>query len=515
MAKRYEKKQKPSFYKPPVVGIMGHVDHGKTSLLDAIRKSNLVEKEYGGITQHINAYQVVYKGKKITFIDTPGHEAFTEMRKRGANSTDIIVLVVAADDGVQQQTKEVIDLWKKSDDKLIVAINKIDKEDANPDRVKQQLVEMGVPLEGFGGDIPCVEVSATQNKNIDLLLDTIQLVTELSEIDKVPEIKNADYIGDGIVLESHLDQALGPVSLLIVRAGEFRRGLYVAGGKVYSKIRALIDESRKTVEVAEISLPVYIVGLPTLLTLGEIVRCYKDEKVAKRQIKESINIQKEQSIDSLKEDILKKLMVCEEDKRMKCFNVIVKADTAGTLEAIRSSLLKIRVEGVQLVIVRDGAGNIIEDDIEFAKTANAIVIGFNVKVEPSAEKLAKQERIVTRVYKVIYELIEEVEGAMQGLVEPEEVEEVIGVAEVREVFELSDKTKIAGCFVTSGKILRGANIYIERNGERVHNAQVNTLRHLKEEIKEATKDMECGVKFTPAFDVEKGDKIVCFKKVES
>uniref|UniRef100_A0A7C5YW08 Translation initiation factor IF-2 n=1 Tax=candidate division CPR3 bacterium TaxID=2268181 RepID=A0A7C5YW08_UNCC3 len=507
-------KQKQFLYKPPVVGIMGHVDHGKTTLLDAIRKSNIVDKEYGGITQHINAYQVVYKDKKITFIDTPGHEAFTEMRRRGADSTDIIVLVVAADEGVRPQTKEVIDLWKNSNDKLIVAINKIDKEDAKPDRIKQELVENGVPLEGFGGDVPYVEVSALKNRNIDLLLDTILLVAELNEIDKAPTLENAEYIGEGIVLESYLDHSLGFVSLVIVRVGEFRRGLYVSGGKICSKIRALLNEGRKTVDIADISTPIYIIGMPQALPLGEIVRCYIDEKIAKNQVEESINIQKEKSVEVLKEDILTRLASYVEGEKSRSFNVVLKADTAGTLEAIRRALLKIKVEGVRLAIVRDSTGNIVEDDIEFAKTVNGIVLGFNVKLDPAAEKLSREMGVVTRIYKVIYELIEEVKGAMEGIVEIEEEEKILGEAEIKKVYELSDKTKVAGCLVLSGVISRNGNVYIERNGQRVHQAQITTLKHFKEDIKEAHKGMECGVKISPQFDIKEGDKIVLFKIVK-
>lgn len=501
-------------YKPPIVGLMGHVDHGKTSLLDAIRSSNLTEKEFGGITQHISAYQITHQGKKITFIDTPGHKAFSEMRGRGAGTTDIIVLVVAADDGVQAQTKEVIDLWKKSGDQMIVAINKIDKEDADPRKVKQELANAGVLVEGYGGDVPVVEVSALKKTNIDELLEMISLVAEMNGLDQVTPLGDADYSGEAVVLESRLDQALGPVALVIVRAGQFSRGDFVAGGGMYGKVRALIDENRSTIAVAEISKPVMVVGMPKVMPLGELIRVYSDEKKARAAAESaaSINIEKEAKVEALKDDIVNQLFSSEVKDEGKCLNVIVKADTAGTLEAIRSSLLKIKVEGVNLAIVRDNTGGVTEEDVGYAKTTRAIVLGFNVKVDSAAERLAKQERVIVRTYHVIYELIEEVEGAMQGLVEPDEEEVEIGTARVKKIFELSDKSVVAGCIVTSGKLLRGAKAYVLRDKEVVHEGILRTLKHGKEDEKEVTKDVECGIIFEPMFaEARQGDIIRCVK----
>lgn len=498
-------------YKPPIVGLMGHVDHGKTSLLDAIRESKLTEKEFGGITQHISAYQAEHQGKAITFIDTPGHKAFTEMRERGADSTDIIVLVVAADDGVQDQTKEVINLWKKTNDQMIVAINKIDKEGADTRRVKQELSSAGVELEGYGGDVPVVEVSAKKKTNIEGLLDLILLVAEMNGLDKAPEIKNAEYHGEGIVLESYLDSSLGPVALCVVRAGSLGRGEYIAGAGMCSKIRALIDESKKTVEVAEISQPIVAVGLPKVMDLGEIVRVYKDESEAKMAVKagESINVQKAQKVEDLRDNIIDQLFSCEGEDEGKCLNVIVKCDKQGTLEAVVSSLMKVRVEGVRLSIVRDGIGDVTEDDVDYAKTTRSIVLGFNVEIDAAAVRRAKQERVLVRTYNVIYELIEEVEGAMQGLVEPDKEEIVVGRARVKKIFELSDKSVVAGCIVTAGKMMRGYRCTVERDEETVHEANIKSLKHGKEDEKEVSKDVECGIIIEPEFEVRQGDFVVC------
>ena len=505
-------------YKPPIVGLMGHVDHGKTSLLDAIRSSNLTEKEFGGITQHISAYQATHQGKKITFIDTPGHKAFSEMRGRGAKTTDIIVLVVAADDGVQAQTKEVIELWKKSGDKLIVAINKSDKEDADPRKVKQELANNGVLVEGFGGDVPVVEVSALKKTNIDTLLDMILLVAEMEGLDQVPEVKNADYIGEGVVLESRMDQSLGPVGLVIVRAGEFKRGSFVAGAGMVGKVRALIDEGRNTIAVADVSQPVMVVGMPKVMALGELVRVYADEKRA-RAVSEagaSINIAKEEKVEELKEDIVSQLFSGETEEERHYLNVIIKCDTAGTLEAVRSSLLKVKVEGVTLSIIRDSTGTVSEEDVGYAKTTRAIVLGFNVKIDPAAERFAKQERVVVRSYNVIYELIEEVEGAMQGLVEPDVEEVEIGTARVKKTFELSDKTIVAGCIVTGGKVKRNAKAHVLRDKEPVHEGVVKTLRHGKEDEKEVSKDVECGIILDPQYsEIRQGDIIRCVGQVKA
>jgi len=501
-------------YKPPIVGLMGHVDHGKTSLLDAIRSSNLTEKEFGGITQHISAYQATHQDKKITFIDTPGHKAFNEMRGRGAKTTDIIVLVVAADDGVQAQTKEVIELWKKSGDKLIVAITKSDKEDADPRRVKQELATNGVLVEGFGGDVPVVEVSALKKTNIDTLLDLILLVAEMEGLDQVPEVGNAEYVGEGVVLESRMDQSLGPVGLVIVRAGEFTRGSFVAGAGMVGKIRALIDEGRNTIAVAAVSQPVMVVGMPKVMALGEIVRVFKDEKAARAAAEAgaSINEEKEEKVEELKDDIASQLFSSEEKVGEQCLNVIIKCDTVGTLEAVRGSLLKIKVDGVSLTIVRDSTGTVSEEDVSYAKTTRAIVLGFNVKVDSIAERLAKQEKVVVRSYNVIYELMEEVEGAMQGLVEPDVEEVEVGMARVKKTFELSDKTIVAGCIVTSGKIVRNAKVYVLRDDDQVHEGVVKTLRHGKDDEKEVTKDVECGVILEPQFaEIRQGDFLRCVK----
>jgi translation initiation factor IF-2 len=504
-------------FRAPVVTIMGHVDHGKTTLLDYIRKTNVADREFGGITQHVRAYQVEFEGRPITFIDTPGHEAFFAMRERGVKITDIVVLVVAADDGVMPQTKEVINLWKKMNTDLIIAINKIDAPGADIDKVKRELATNGVLVEGYGGNIPFVEVSAKNGTNIDKLLELINLVTEIGEMDKFADVSNVDFTSESVVLESFMDKNIGPVATVIVKLGVATRGEFGVGGNIYGKIRAIVDDKNVTINEAHQSQPVRFVGIPKVLEVGEIVRTYKEESKAREISKEkSFNVQKEEAFTQFNRSTLAAFFSDEKaEEEIKKLNIIIVADAAGSLEAILNSLKKIEVPGTSLKILESRTGSISQSDIELAKTRGGIILAFNIKVDPSLLKVAEKNEILVREYKIIYEMFEEIEGALLGLVAPTSEEEIIGEAEVRQVFELTNKKFIAGCRVTKNKIIKGYHAYILRRGERVHDGKITALKHAKDEIKEATMGTECGILLEPNAEMMTGDIVVCFKTVKS
>jgi translation initiation factor IF-2 len=506
-------------YKAPVVTVMGHVDHGKTTLLDRIRNANVADKEFGGITQKIGGYQVTHNGKKITFIDTPGHEAFGAMRARGVSVTDIIVLVVAADDGIQNQTREVINLFKNTTNvHMVVAVNKIDMPGANADRVKRELASEGLSLEGWGGDIPVVEISAKLNQNIDTLLDTIQLVAELSEIDQA-EVYTPDptknYLSESVIIESYQDKALGAVATCIVKAGTLKRGDFVIGSGTYGKARALIDQNGKTVNEAGVSDPIAIVGLPTVQETGEIIRSYATDKLARDNSKVSINEIIEEGKKEVMEEITDQLSenfdFFGDNEEKNEFKIILKADSKGSLDAIVSSLEKIEVEGIKLKIQSSLLGAITLSDIDMAASTKAIIIAFNVDIPKNLETQIKTKKVLVRQYKLIYQLLEEIEGALTGLMMPEEEIVNIGVANVKSVFILSNKNVIAGCDVKSGKIIKGYRAAVERKGERLHEGKITSLRHLKDEVKEIGVGQDCGILIEPGFDIQTGDRIVVFK----
>ena len=507
---------KPKF-RAPVVTIMGHVDHGKTTLLDYIRHTNIAEKEFGGITQHVRAYQVEFGGRPITFIDTPGHEAFFAMRERGAKITDIVILVIAADDGVMPQTKEVISLWKKMNTQLIVAINKIDSVGADIDKVKRELATEGVLVEGYGGQIPFVEISAKKGTNIDKLLELINLIAELNELDKYTDNAEVDYLSESIVLESFMDKNIGPVATVIVKFGKITQGDYCVGGNIYGKIRALVNDNNQTIKEALESLPIRIVGIPKVLEVGEIVRTYSDESAARNASKESsFNEQREESMEKFNKSTLAAFFSNEEqNKDVKKLNVIVIADAGGSLEAILNALKKIEVPETELKILESRTGAVTQSDIELAKTRSAIILAFNIKVDPKIIRIAEDSDVLIREYKIIYELFEEVEGAMLGLVAPTSEEEIVGEAEIRQVFELSNKKFVAGCRVSKNKIVKGYQAYVLRKGERVHEGKITSLKHSKDEIKEATIGTECGILIEPNSDLQTGDTLVCYKVVKA
>lgn len=500
-------------YKPPIITVMGHVDHGKTTLLDFIRKSRVADKEFGGITQSIGGYQIEYNGKKITFIDTPGHEAFSAMRERGAIITDIIILVVAANDGVKDQTREVINLWKKTSTHLIVAINKMDVEGANPERVKRELLSEGVLIEGLGGDVPVVELSAKKGQNIDLLLETIDLVAEIHGLNKIPQLEaKPDYLSESIVIESHTDKRVGPIASVMVKYGTLKQGDYISAGGISGKARALLNDQNKTVNIAEISTPIGVIGIPSVLNVGEIVRSYPSEKIARENSKKSFNEIKLEGQKEFSDDLaLIFTAPGSEVSDIKELKVMLKADKTGSLEAIEASLKKLVIPGVELKIFMRNTQALTRNDIEKAAFMKGIIIVFNMDIDNGLELLAKKSTVLLRSYKVIYELLDDLEDAMLSLVEPVEEEIITGIAEVKEVFVLSNKSIIAGCYVNKDKIQKGYKVYIERRGERITEAKITMLRKNKDEVKEVSVGSDCGILVEPQFDFQTGDKIFAFK----
>jgi len=494
--------------RPPVVTIMGHVDHGKTSLLDYIRKTRVAEREFGGITQHIGAYQAEVNGKLITFLDTPGHEAFTAMRARGAQVTDIVVLVVAADDGIMPQTVEAINHAKNAKVPIIVAINKIDKPEANPDRVMQQLTQYELIPEAWGGDTICVPVSAITGEGVDTLLEMILLVAELADLKADPKAEL-----QGTVIEAKLDKGRGPVATILVQQGTLKRGDILVVGKTWGKIRAMFDHTGKQVDSATPSTPVEVMGLNEVPVAGDKAERVESEARARQIVEERIEAEKRSDIQRPTRRVnLTELFKQMQEGETKTLNIILKADTYGSVEAIRDALLKLeKPEGVELKIINANVGNISEADIDFAIAADAVVLGFNVKVESNAQTKAKASRVDVRVYRIIYELLEEVEKALHGLLEPEFKEVTLGTAEVRAVFKLSRGIVVAGCYVLDGKIVRNAPARLIRNGEVIHESKISTLRHLKEDRREIAAGYECGLTLEGFTDYQEGDRIECYE----
>lgn len=491
--------------RPAVVTIMGHVDHGKTTLLDSIRHSKVTAGEAGGITQHIGAYQVESSGKKITFLDTPGHEAFTSMRSRGAQVTDIAVLVVAADDGVMPQTVEAINHAKAAEVPIIVAVNKMDKETANPDRVMQELMEYELIPEEWGGETIFVRISALQNQGIDELLEMILLVAEMEELKANP---NKEAFGT--VIEAKLDRGRGPVATLLVQEGTLSVGDPIVVGNTYGRVRAMVNDDGERIKKAGPSTPVEITGLNKVPLAGDQFLVFKDEKTARqvgeareqKHLQESRGTQTKISLDDLFEQI--------KQGEMKELNVIIKADVQGSVEALASSLRKIEVDGVKIKIIHTGVGAITESDIILASASNAIVIGFNVRPDINAQKAAKSEQVDVRLHNVIYKAIEEIEAAMKGLLDPEFEEKVIGQAEVRETFKVSRIGTIAGCYVTDGKILRNANVRLVRDGIVLFDGEISSLKRFKDDVREVEQNYECGITLKDYNDIKVGDIIEAY-----
>ncbi|WP_145134894.1 translation initiation factor IF-2 [Paenibacillus sp. Y412MC10] len=491
--------------RPPVVTIMGHVDHGKTTLLDAIRSTNVTGGEAGGITQHIGAYQVEINNKKITFLDTPGHEAFTAMRARGAQITDITIIVVAADDGVMPQTVEAINHAKAAELPIIVAVNKIDKPDANPDKVKQELTEYGLVPEEWGGDTIFVNVSAKQRMGLEDLLEMILLVAEVNEYKA-----NPDKRARGAVIEAELDKGRGPVARVLVQHGTLKVGDAFVAGNCFGRVRAMVNDKGRRLKEAGPSTPVEITGLTEVPLAGDPFMVFEDERKARSIAEKRAITQRQSDLGSNVRVTLDDLFKHIKDGEIKDLNVIIKGDVQGSVEALKGSLSKIEVEGVRVKIIHSGAGAITESDIILAAASNAIVIGFNVRPDPQAGATAEQEKVDIRLHRVIYNVIEEIEQAMKGMLDPEYKEVVIGHAEVRNLFKISKVGTIAGCMVTSGKIARNAEVRLIRDGIVIHEGKIDTLKRFKDDAKEVAQGYECGITLESYNDVKEGDVIEAF-----
>ncbi|MGM7701214.1 translation initiation factor IF-2 [Pseudalkalibacillus sp. Hm43] len=491
--------------RPPVVTIMGHVDHGKTTLLDSIRKTKVAAGEAGGITQHIGAYQIEENNKPITFLDTPGHAAFTTMRARGAQVTDITILVVAADDGVMPQTVEAINHAKAAEVPIIVAVNKIDKEGANPDRVMQELTEHGLIPEDWGGDTIFVKLSALSGEGIDELLEMILLVAEVEE-----HKSNPDRFANGTVIEAQLDKGRGPVATLLVQGGTLEVGDPIVVGNTFGRVRAMVNDLGRRVKVAGPSTPVEITGLNEVPNAGDQFRVFKDEKKArsigetraKRQIEQQRKESSKLNLDDLFEQI--------KEGDIKEINVILKADVQGSVEALASSLQKIDVEGVKVKIIHTGVGAIAESDIILASASNAIIIGFNVRPDSNAKRTAEAEKVDIRLHRIIYNVIDEIESAMKGMLDPVFQEKIIGQVEVRTTFKVSKVGTIAGCYVTEGKITRDSGVRLIRDGVVIFEGEVDTLKRYKDDTKEVATGYECGITLEKYNDIKEGDIIEAY-----
>lgn len=505
----YEDDPKDLKPRPPVVTVMGHVDHGKTSLLDAIRNAKVTATEAGGITQHIGAYTVDINDKKIAFLDTPGHEAFTSMRARGAQATDIAVLVVAADDGVMPQTIEAINHAKAADVPIIVAINKIDKPGANPEKVKQELTEYGLIAEDWGGDTICVPVSAKTHEGIDNLLEMILLVAEIQELKS-----NPNRAAKGIIIEAKLDKGKGPVATVLVQNGTLKVGDSIVAGSTFGKVRAMIDDKGRKVKSATPSIPVEVQGLSEVPSGGDLLHTVYDERTA-RQIsilmknKEKAELYKETpkiTLDNMFEQI--------QAGKIKDLNIIVRADVQGSVEAVRQSLEKIANDEVRVRVIHGGVGAIRETDIDLANGSNAIVIGFNVRPDAAARLAADRDSVDVRTYRVIYEAIDDVKAAMKGMLEPKFEEVITARLTVRTTFKVSNIGTIAGCYVDEGKINRNNGIRIIRDGVIVFEGNISGLKRFKDDAKEVAEGFECGVTVEKYNDLKEGDNIEAFTMQE-
>ncbi|SDY47392.1 bacterial translation initiation factor 2 (bIF-2) [Thermoactinomyces sp. DSM 45892] len=488
--------------RPPVVTIMGHVDHGKTTLLDKIRSSNVTSGEAGGITQHIGAYQVEVNGKKITFLDTPGHAAFTSMRARGAQVTDITILVVAADDGVMPQTIEAINHAKAAGVPIIVAVNKMDKLDANPDRIKQQLTEYELVPEEWGGDTIFVPVAAIKGEGIDELLEMVLLVSEVQEYKANPNKR-----ARGVVIEAELDKGRGAVATILVQNGTLHVGDAVVVGNYFGKIRAMVNDRGRRVKTALPSTPVEILGLPQAPSAGDPFIVFEDERKARAIADRREMKQREEDRGSRSRVTLDDLFKQIQEGEVKEINIIVKADVQGSAEALRGSLEKIEVAGVRVKIIHVGVGAITESDITLASASNAIVIGFNVRPDNNARTAAEKESVDVRLHTIIYKALEEIESAMKGMLDPEYEEKVLGLVEVRQTFKVSKVGTIAGCYVLEGKVVRDGKVRVIREGIIVHDGKVDALKRFKDDVKEVATGYECGITLENYNDIQEGDQL--------
>ena len=492
----------------PIVTVMGHVDHGKTSLLDYIRKSSVTEDESGGITQHIGAYSVSVNSKKITFLDTPGHEAFTAMRARGAQITDIVIVVIAADDNIMPQTKEAISHAQAGGVPIIFAINKIDKEGANPDKVKESLASMNLVVEDWGGKIQSQDISALSGKGIDELLEKVLLEAEIMDLKA-----NPDKLSTGTILEASLDKGRGYVSTVLVQNGSLKIGDYILAGKTSGKVKAMFDESGNSLEVAQPSTPVSVLGLDGAPQAGDQFKVLEDEKEAKQIAAKRTQLVREQSVRTQKhltlDEIGRRIAIGDFQE----FNVIIKGDVDGSVEALTDSFQNLSTEEIQVNIIFKGVGAITESDVLLASASDAIIIGFNVKPTQSARKLSEKEQIDIRSYSIIYDAINDLKDAMEGMLSPEMKEENTGEAEVRDTFKISRIGTIAGCMVTSGKILRNSSVRVVRGDEQIFEGKLLSLKRFKDDVKEVAKGYDCGIQINDFNDLEVGDLIKCYQEI--
>ena len=510
LLKEDEEDEKDMVPRPPVVCVMGHVDHGKTSLLDCIRNTHVTDREAGGITQHIGAYTVSINKQKITFLDTPGHEAFTAMRMRGANATDIAILVVAADDGVMPQTVEAINHAKAAGVEIIVAINKIDKPGANVERVKQELSEYELIPEDWGGSTVFVPVSAKNNEGIDDLLEMILLTSEVLELKANPNRK-----ARGLVIEAELDKGKGPVATILVQKGTLHVGDYIAAGACSGKVRAMMDDKGRRVKEAGPSTPVEILGLSDVPNAGEILVQTDNDKEAKNFAETYISEGKNRLIEDTKAKMsLDDLFSQIQSGNVKELDIIVKADVQGSVEAVKQSLVKLSNEEVVVKVIHGGVGAINESDVTLASASNAIIIGFNVRPDANAKSMAEQNGVDIRLYRVIYQAIEDVEAAMKGMLEPVYEEKVIGHAEVRQLFKASGVGTIAGSYVLDGTFQRGCKVRISREGNQIFEGNLASLKRFKDDVKEVRSGYECGLVFEGFNDLQEFDQVEAYIMVE-
>ena len=493
----------------PVVVVMGHVDHGKTSLLDAVRKTNVVSGEAGGITQHIGAYTVQINGNPITFLDTPGHAAFTSMRARGAMCTDIAILVVAADDGIMPQTVEAINHAKAAQIPIIVAINKMDKHGANPDRIKQQLTEYDLVPEEWGGETVICPISAKSGQGIDELLEMVILTAEVQELKA-----NPNRPAKGTVIEARLDRTRGPIATLLIQNGTLNQGDVIIAGTAVGRVRVMTDDKGRTVKTAGPSVPVEITGLADVPAPGDEFNAVSDERMARELVEQRRQAEKDAAAQLNTKVTLDNLFAMMQEGEMKDLNLIVKADVQGSAEALKASLLKLTNDEVRVKVIHTGVGAVNESDILLASTANAIVIGFNVRPDAAAQASAQRAKVDVRMYRVIYDAINEIEAALKGMLAPKYHEVVIGHAEVRQTYKVSAIGTIAGCYVKDGKVSRDAQVRVLRDHIVLHQGVVGSLQRFKDSVKEVTAGYECGMSIERFNDIKEGDVFECFAMEE-
>lgn len=495
--------------RPPVITIMGHVDHGKTTLLDTIRKTHVTGEEFGGITQHIGAYQVKVKGKKVTFLDTPGHEAFTSMRARGAQVTDIVIIVVAADDGVMPQTKEAVDHAKAAGVPIVVAVNKMDKPGANPDRIMSEMSDLGIMPEEWGGDTIFAKISAKTGEGVSDLLETMLLVAEMQELKA-----NPDALASGTVIEAKLDKGRGPVATLLVQRGTLHTGDSIVVGSSYGRVRKMTNDRGMEIKSAEPSCPVEIIGLNDVPRAGDVFMTYpnykKAQEIASHRLEKQIEKERNQTSAMSLEDLAKKV----EEGDIQEINVLIKADVQGSAEALKASMEKLDVDTVRVNVIRSTVGTISESDIMLASASNALIYGFNIRPSAAIRKKAEEEGVEIRLHNIIYKALEELEGAMKGLLAPVYEEVVIGQAEVRQIYKVSKVGTIAGCMVTDGCVKRDCKVRLIRDGIVIYEGKLGSLRRFENDAKEVNNGFECGMTIENYNDIKVDDIIEAYEDQE-